>query len=146
MRLRPNAMPLHKKILHTLRQLDKATSWATHSFLLSFMSWLPIIFATRQFAETTVYYLAPRIRITVFSLASVGLLACMLMSFMLLPHEKVKYPFFKRILRSFEWLLIPIVILVLSALPALDAQTRLMFGRYMEFWVTDKYRLKEQSS
>lgn len=29
---------------------------------------------------------------------------------------------------------------LLAALPALDAQTRLMVGRYLEFWVTEKPR------
>jgi hypothetical protein len=38
--------------------------------------------------------------------------------------------------------LVPVILLFLSALPALDAQTRLMSGRYMEFWVSDKRRSK----
>ena len=50
------------------------------------------------------------------------------------------FGFLKRIILAIEWLLVPLIIVFLSALPALDAQTRLMFGRYMEFWVTDKKR------
>jgi hypothetical protein len=34
--------------------------------------------------------------------------------------------------------LIPVVGLVFSNLPALDAQTRLMAGRYLEYRVTEK--------
>jgi hypothetical protein len=75
-------------------------------------------------------------------LAFFGIAVCMLISFILLPPEKSRYPNLKKLLRCFEWLFIPVVIFVLSSLPALDAQTRLMFGKYMEFWVTDKYRLK----
>jgi hypothetical protein len=37
-----------------------------------------------------------------------------------------------------QWLLIPAVGLLLSNLPALDAQTRLMTGRYLEYRVTEK--------
>jgi hypothetical protein len=33
-----------------------------------------------------------------------------------------------------------VIVVFLSALPALDAQTKLMFGKYMEFWVTEKKR------
>ncbi len=46
--------------------------------------------------------------------------------------EKLKY--------AFEWLTIPFILMFFSSLPALDAQTRLMFGRYMGFWVTEKKR------
>lgn len=140
--LRPSRISLYQKLIHTVRLLDKSTSWATYSFLLSIISWLPIIFATSQFATTTVYYIAPRIRITIFYLASLGIVTCVLMSLMLLPPEKAKHPLFRRFLHCGEWLLIPVVILVLSALPALDAQTRLMLGKFLEFWVTDKYRSK----
>ena len=35
---------------------------------------------------------------------------------------------------------VPFIYVFLSALPALEAQTRLMFGKYMEFWVTEKKR------
>jgi hypothetical protein len=141
--LHSTTIPFYKKIDYTLRLLDKSTSWATYSFLLAVISWLPLVFASRQFSTTTVYYIAPRIRSTVFLLAFSGIAACMLMSFMMLPPEKTRYPLFRRILRTGEWLFIPFVILILSSLPALDAQTRLIFGRYMEFWVTDKYRSKK---
>ena len=34
--------------------------------------------------------------------------------------------------------MVPLIAVLLSAIPALDAQTRLMCGRYLEFWVTEK--------
>ena len=37
-----------------------------------------------------------------------------------------------------QWLLLPVVGLIFSNLPALDAQTRLMTGRYLEYRVTEK--------
>ena len=41
---------------------------------------------------------------------------------------------------TLQWLFTPLIMVILVALPALDAQTRLMFGRYMGFWNTPKYR------
>jgi hypothetical protein len=140
--LHSRKFPFYKKVSYALRLIDKFTSWATWSFLLAFISWMPMLSPRKEFAATTIYYIAPRIRATVFFLASFGLLTCILTSMLLLPPEKAKHPLLKKLLRAGEWLLIPIVVLVLSALPALDAQTRLMFGKYMEFWVTDKYRPK----
>ena len=37
-----------------------------------------------------------------------------------------------------QWALLPLVGLLFSNLPALDAQTRLMTGRYLEYRVTEK--------
>jgi hypothetical protein len=39
-----------------------------------------------------------------------------------------------------QWIFIPIVALALGAMPALEAQTRLFFGKYLGFWVTPKVR------
>lgn len=140
--LRAKNLSFYRKVSHALKLIDKFTSWATWSFLLTFISWLPTLFAPKEFTTTTVYYTAPRIRSTIFALASFCIVICILTSMLLLPPEKSKHPLLKRFLHAGEWLFIPVVVLVLSALPALDAQTRLMFGKYMEFWVTDKYRPK----
>lgn len=129
-----------KKFQHTVKLLDKSSSWATWSFLLTVIGWLPIMLAQKEFADTTVYYIAPRIRFLAYTLASFGLIICIMLSLLLLPPEKSKGAFSKKLLHCAEWLLIPVVVLFLSALPALDAQTRLMCGGYMEFWVADKYR------
>ena len=144
--LRTKKLSFYRKISYTFKFIDKFTSWATWSFLLTFISWLPTLFASKEFATTTIYYTAPRIRATIFALASFCLMVCILTSMLLLPPEKSKYPLLKKFMHAGEWLFIPVVVLVLSALPALDAQTRLMFGKYMEFWVTDKYRLKTKET
>lgn len=129
-----------QKISYGYKLLDSFISWATWSFLLLFGSWLPAFFASREFASSTVYYTAPRLRGIMFGLASIGIVICMVISLLLLPGKKIKYGILMKIRHVFEWLLIPGVLLFLSALPALDAQTRLMLGKYMEFWVTEKYR------
>ncbi len=138
--LRSRKITLKQKISYGYKLFDSFISWATWPFLLSFGSWLPAFFASQEFASTTVYYTAPRIRNIMFGLASVGVIICMVISLLLLPRKKTKYGILIKIRHAFEWLFIPVALLFLSALPALDAQTRLMFGKYMEFWVTQKYR------
>lgn len=138
--LKNSSIPLWKRISYGCKLFDAFISWSTWSLLLAFVSWMPALFAAREFASSTVYYTAPRIRAIIFSLASVGILICMILSFLLLPKDVSRRGPLKLISHGLEWLFIPVSILILSSLPALDAQTRLMLGRYMEFWVTEKHR------
>ena len=135
-------IPLYDRFSYSCKLLDAFVSWATWSFLLAFVSWLPALFAGKEFASTTVYYIAPRIQGAIFVLASFGVVVCMIISLRLLPKEKAGDDLSKRLVHVLEWFSIPFIVLFLSAIPALDAQTRLLFGRYMEFWVTEKSRNK----
>ncbi len=116
---------------------DQDSTWP---FLLGVISWLPAFFAGLEFSNSVVYYTAPRITGTIFRLASISLLTTIVLSFSILPKARTKNPLLTKIGHALEWLLVPVTAVFLSALPALDAQTRLMTGRYMEFWVTDKKR------
>jgi hypothetical protein len=42
------------------------------------------------------------------------------------------------IFQPLEFLLLPVVGFFFSALPGIDAHTRLMFGKYLEYKVTEK--------
>ncbi|MCL5784771.1 MAG: glycosyltransferase family 2 protein [Patescibacteria group bacterium] len=62
-------------------------------------------------------------------------------------HEKVapkrpeNWSAFRKIWSYIQWLLVPLILITISSLPAIDAQTSLMFGRKLEFRVTNKARL-----
>ncbi len=129
---------LAQRMVYLMKLLDTFVSWSTWSFLLAIISWLPAIFASREFTTSAAFYALPRIKSTIFGLASVGLIVCMVLSCSLLPREAGWRHLWRRLLHIFEWFLMPVFILALSAFPALDAQTRLMVGRYMEFQVTEK--------
>lgn len=135
-------IPLFDKIKYAFKLFEDHVAWATWAFLLTIIGWLPAFFTGQEFSNSVLYYSAPRITSTIFNLASLALITTIILSLCLLPKRKTEFDLMKRIILTVEWLLVPIVVVFLSALPALDAQTRLMMGKYMEFWVTEKTRKK----
>ncbi len=128
------------KARHIFKMLEGHVSWATWGFLLTTLGWLPAVLAKKEFQQTTIYYNEPHIAGTIFRLSMISLVISIGLSIALLPKAQTKWGWIKKAAHAFEWLIMPLVLVFLSALPALDAQTRLMFGKYMEFWVTDKSR------
>lgn len=63
-------------------------------------------------------------------------------------HEKTAPPrpkewsFIRKFWSYIQWLLLPVILITISSIPAIDAQTSLMFGKKLEFRVTNKARLK----
>ncbi len=72
----------------------------------------------------------------------IGLIGSAIYSMLLLPKRPNKYigikGFFKSLGMIVQWILVPFTILIFGAIPGLEAQTRLMLGKYMGFWVTPK--------
>ncbi len=63
-----------------------------------------------------------------------------MISLSLIPKRPDDASRLRYLVMALQWLLVPATMIVFSAIPGLDAQTRLMFGRYMGFWVTPKTR------
>jgi hypothetical protein len=140
--LKADQIPIYDRARHLFKLFEGHISWATWGFLLTFIGWLPALFAQKEFVHSVVYYNAPRITGTIFNLASLSLFISIILSVRLLPKKKTKHSFLKKCKHALEWLSMPLIVVFFSALPALDAQTRLMLGKYMEFWVTVKTRKK----
>ena len=138
--LKPSRIPYSTRLAHAGKLFEGHIAWASWGFLLTVISWFIVVMVGREFSDSVLYYSAPRITTAIFSLASLSLLTTIVLSLCLLPKQWTKQPLLKTIGHAFEWLLVPGISMFLSALPALDAQTRLMCGRSMAFWVTEKVR------
>jgi cellulose synthase/poly-beta-1,6-N-acetylglucosamine synthase-like glycosyltransferase len=131
---------LRHKLRHAFKMLEGHVSWATWGFLLTTLGWLIAVFADKQFHASIIYYNQPHVTGTLFRLSMISLAITIFVSLLLLPKAASRFDWLHKLRHAIEWLFMPLALVFLSALPALDAQTRLMFGRYMEFWVTDKSR------
>ncbi|NQU94860.1 MAG: glycosyltransferase family 2 protein [Candidatus Omnitrophica bacterium] len=138
--LKNNKIPFYNKIRLGFKLFEGHISWATWAFLLTFIGGLPALFAGKAFQHSVLYYSAPRVAGIIFNLASFSLVTSIILSILLLPPQKVRYRILHRIIFALQWLFVPVIFLFLGAIPALDAQTRLMMGKRMEFWVAAKKR------
>jgi cellulose synthase/poly-beta-1,6-N-acetylglucosamine synthase-like glycosyltransferase len=128
----------YNKLRHGFKLFEGHVTWAALPFLLTFVGWLPAISAGNEFSNTVLYYNAGRVTQAIFGLSTIALLGTIVMSLRLLPAKKKKFSLFWNLIHGLEWFLVPFILVFLSAMPALDAQTRLMLNRRMEFWVSDK--------
>ena len=132
---------LIKKIKVGFEMLEGHHSWATASFILAFLGWLPLIFGGDSFNQSVLAHNLPFITRYLMTLAMVGLIISMSLSFLLLPPRPKKYSKWRNVSMFFQWFLFPIIAPVLGALPSVDSQTRILLGKYFgEFWVTEKIR------
>lgn len=131
-------IPLKQKLYYSLIQIVGFWSWSTSALILMFLGWLPLILGRGRFTETMLANNLPHITSTLMTLAMVGLVTSAIISTLLLPPTPRKFHWYNHIFLLLEWILIPVTVNVFGVLPSLDAQTRLMFGKYMSFWVTPK--------
>jgi hypothetical protein len=140
--LKNKKIPLRRKMSLGLEVIEGHFSWATASLMIFLLGWLPLILGGAEFNQTIVSYSLPKVISRIMTLSMVGLVSSVYLSFLLLPPKPPEYGKSKYLVFAFGWLVFPFMMIFFGSLPALDAQTRLMFGKYMGFWVTEKYRKK----
>lgn len=131
---------LKKRISITLQQAEGYWSLVTNPIMLFILGWAPIFFGGRVFHETVLSYNLPIVVRNLLILAMFGLVVSSIISLTLVPRRPQNKSWFRYIVMAAQWILVPVTMIFFSALPGLDAQTRLMFGKYMGFWVTPKHR------
>jgi hypothetical protein len=131
-----------KKIRATLVQIEGFWSLATNPIMIFLLGWLPVILGGKRFNETILSYNLPVLTRDLMIVAMLGIILSAVISLSFLPPPPTNYKrvILTKIFMVLQWVLVPITITTFGAIPGLDAQTRLMFGRYMGFWVTPKHR------
>lgn len=136
-------IPRGRRIKIALQQAEGYWSMVTNPIMLIILGWAPIFFGGRVFHETVLSYNLPIVVRDLLILAMFGLVISSMISLTLIPKRPEDKSKFVYIVMALQWILVPVTMVVFSAIPGLDAQTRLMFGKYMGFWVTPKHRKEE---
>ena len=139
-------IPKSKKWRLSFMMIESAHSLATNSLIIFLLGWLPTVIGRGRFNETLLSYNLPYITHLIMTLAMVGLIFTAIIAINLLPPRPPHYGRFKYVWMIFQWFLFPVNMIVFGSIPALDAQTRLMFGKYLGFWNTPKSRNIEHTT
>ena len=129
-----------KFIGHLLIQIYGFHSWATSALIIAIIGWMPMLLGGDRFNSMVLSGNLPLVTQTLMNFAMVGLILSAVVSTLLLPKRPKKYKMWKNVRMTLEWIFVPITIIFFGAIPCLDAQIKLMRGKYMGFWVTPKSR------
>jgi cellulose synthase/poly-beta-1,6-N-acetylglucosamine synthase-like glycosyltransferase len=132
------------KWTYIFRTLEGHFSWSTAPIIVAGLGWLPVTFGGPAFHATVLSYSLPFITQALMSLAMSGLVISAALSLLLLPPRPRLYGRWRYSLMVLQWVLVPAISIALSALPALESETRLMLGRDLDFNVMEKARRGEQ--
>ncbi len=134
--------PKHPKISFWVKfkfvfnQIEGMFTWATAPMLIFLLGYLPLFIAKNS--DVALIANSPFVLENMMRIATVGIFATGIMSVLLLPPRPKDVNKWNWLIMIFQWILMPVTFIVLGAWPAIDAQTRMMLGKYLGFNVTKK--------
>ena len=137
---RNSRIPFAKKRAMILRYAEGMYSWAVASILILVLGRLPLYLAADSLQSSVLFQNTPFVLEQLMRYAMGGLFVSAGLSFTLLPQRPAHVPISTYFYLLLNWILLPVTLLGLGSLPAIDAQTRLMMGSYLGFNVTQKKR------
>lgn len=115
--------------------------WATAPLLLFVLGHLPIAVAHRAPEVTVLAQNAPYVLQWLMSLSMIGVMLSAVLGTLMLPARRTQHPsILAWAVMVLQWALLPLTLVLFGSIPATEAQTRLMLGRYLGFDVTEKAR------
>lgn len=139
--IKDKSIPRGKAWRAVLVQIEGFWSLATNPLILFIVGWMPLIVGGHAFNASVLSYNLPVVAKSFLTLAMIGLIFSAVFCMYLIPMRPEKYTWKRSVLMVLQWALVPITMVIFSAIPGVETQTRLLLGRYMGFWVTPKARI-----
>ncbi|MFA5188528.1 MAG: glycosyltransferase family 2 protein [Patescibacteria group bacterium] len=133
-------IPFKTRIKYIWNLGEGMYSWATAPILLFVLGRLPLYVAGPAVKATVIAQNAPFVLQWLMRIGMIGIFVSAILSLRLLPPRPQHETKFKWLIMALQWALLPINIIIFGAIPAAEAQTRLMIGKYLGFFVTPKTR------
>jgi len=135
--LHHSEIPLRQRITRLLALWADHINWAVAPVILMLGPTLPLLL-NDSFRPTTLGQQLPVYAAWLLTGALASLIVLVFIEDQLAPPRPKEWGIRMTLVSWLQWLCLPIVGMVFTNLPALDAQTRLLTGRYLEYRVTEK--------
>ncbi len=126
------------KFKYLFNQMEGMYTWATAPILIFILGYLPFWVVGNN--QNALIANSPFTLEWIMRIATVGVFVTGAMSLVILPRRKTKGTPWNWLVMIAQWALLPVTSILFSAFPAIDAQTRFIFGKYLGFNVTTKHR------
>ncbi len=130
-------VPFWDKTIRVFKVIEDHFLWPVNWFAVTVSAILPPLF-NDAFSRTVLGKTLPQTTSQLLTLSLVSMIVIFVIDAINRPPRPNTRNPFSYILQPLEFLLLPIIGFFFSALPGIDAHTRLMLGKYIEYKVTEK--------
>lgn len=135
---RKRTVPFWAGFTRLVRLTDSHVTWASLAIVVAFGSWVPLL-VNQEAARNIAAHQLPVVVSNIQRVAMVGLLITVFLSLKMLPPRPERYRKHHSVFMVLQWVLMPVTSVLYNSFAAFNAQTRLLFGWYLDkFDVTDK--------
>lgn len=117
--------------------LETHLTWSSHFFLLTLGATIPPLI-NPAFRYTTLGHNLPKLAGLILTVSSIFLIAIAVIDMKARPPRPSWFNIFKTPFLLLQYLLMPLISLVFASLPGLDAHTRLMLNKRLDYKVAEK--------
>lgn len=130
-------VPFWDKTTRLITVLWQHFMWPVNWFIITIGLTLPTAI-NPAFGRTTLGYTVPKVSSFVLTISLAFLIVMLILDRLYKPKRPKNFPLWRALLFPLEFVLMPVAGFIFGALPGLDAHTRLMLGKYIEYKVTEK--------
>ena len=130
-------IPLLPKLLRVYHVVETHLFWPTSFFILTLGASIPAL-VNPEFSRSALGHNLPQMSGLILTITTSFIAMLIFIDIKSRPKRPSHFSVAKTPLLLFQWILLPIVSFFLSSLPALEAHTRLLLGKRLEYKVTDK--------
>lgn len=134
---RHKEIPFWPKTKMLITVLENHLLWSALFFLLTLGATIPPL-VNPAFKKTVLGYMLPGMARLILTLSSVFLIVIVLIDSKIRPSKPRAFRWLKAPVSYLQWVFLPLVSFFFSSLPGLDAHTRLMLNKRLEYKASEK--------